>query len=215
MSHIKQHKKISKTAYKMIRPYIENRNFPRYRYIRIFDGLLSPDTAHFFKHIKGFDKFNHLNTPTHHQGVEKCAKFYERMQKKSGKKRAGSFPASWFAHYLVDSLEPAHQFEWKVRGNKKESLKNLRLHLWLERKTKKIKMNDVSDFGFVDIENVKSYIEETSLLIKNLNIQSLFPNEKEKILSLYKEVVIPIQIQSVASGWYRVIKISNMNTASP
>ena len=211
MSHLKQHKRISKTAYKMIKPYIKDHNFPRYRYISIFDKILSPDTIHSFKHIKGFEKFNHHNTPVHSQGVDKCEKFYGKMQDISKKKHTSSFTASWFAHYLVDCLEPAHQFDWKVKGSKKSSLKNLNFHLWLERKTKKIKVNDTSDFDFLNIEDIRSYIEETSLLIKNLDIQNLFPSHKEEILALYRNVVIPLQVRSVASGWYSVLKNNEKN----
>ncbi|MBW6441439.1 hypothetical protein K0B04_00830 [Patescibacteria group bacterium] len=211
MSHLKQHKRISKEAYRMVKPYINNGNFPSYRYIRFFDGFLSPDTLHFFKHIKGFEKFNHLNTDTHSQGADKCEKFYGKMKNRTKKGRAKPFAMSWFAHFLVDCLEPAHLFDWRVRGDIKSSFKNLRCHLWLERKTRKILLEEMKDFDSIEFEDIKSYIQETSLIIKNLNIQDLFPDKKEEILSIYKETVIPLQVQSVASGWYCSIKKLNSN----
>ena len=90
-----------------MKPYISNGNFPRYRNIRVFDGLLSPDTLHFFKHVKGFDKFNHLNIDTHSQGVDKCERFYGKLKKRTKKCRHHYFAISWFAHFLVDCLDIA------------------------------------------------------------------------------------------------------------
>ncbi len=209
MSSLKQHKRISKAAYKLIKPRIKNYCRPNYVLLRIFDTLLNPDIIQSFKFIKGYEKYNHLNTAEHNQGVEKCVKFYEKFQLNSKRKIRGSFTASWFAHFLVDTLEPAHHLDWKIPHELIPSLKNLYFHLWLEKNTKNLEIDEILDFDMKVDNDVRNYIEKNSLIIKDLDIKSLFPNEKEKILYLYREVIIPQQIRSVASFWYSAIRQSD------
>ena len=206
MSNLKQHKNISRSAYKLIKPYIKNHEFPRYIFIKIFDVIFSPDLLHSFKFIKGFDSFNHLNAESHKQGVEKCIKYYEKLQNPHIRKFKKCMIASWFAHFLVDSLEPAHLTEWKIPKNRKATRKNLSKHVKLERYTKKTRTDNVINLEINIDDDLNRYIDEISNNIRDLNILDIFPNDRDKIDYLYKEIVIPLQIKSVASYWYKTFK---------
>jgi hypothetical protein len=209
MSHPKTHRKITKKAYQVVKPYINDGYFPKYRKIYLFDKALNPDVSDFTKHIRGFDKKNHLNTKEHPQALEKAEKYYDRLVKALSKGKGGAKAASWLSHFIADSLEPAHLFEWKVNGSKKSSLQNLRFHSWLERKAKKLKV-ELEEFLYSDDDfDLIEYLKAISEEIRKLDIPNIDPLDFDVIPILYENIIIPIQVQTVALAWCQAARRAN------
>ena len=122
-------------------------------------------------------------------------KLVERLKSKKGVSSA-----SWLGHFITDCLEPMHQIDWKDK-NKKTDLKT---HFWVEMITddfevkKNIKLDNVKD--------VRKYLQEKSEEIRKIKI---IGKPKNKIKKIYNEKVIPQQIKSVASIWYKAVREVN------
>jgi hypothetical protein len=208
VSHIRQHKNILKKAYNLISPKINGYFFPKYKNIRKYDTILSPDTIHAFRFIKGYEKYNHLNTLKHPQGVGFAIKFYEKLVQSLKKRSPSARNASWLSHFIVDSLEPANLVEWRGLG-RKESKNKLACHVWIEKASVKLEV-DVKDVAWTrGGMTLREYIEDKSCELRNLKLFELYPKEREEILDVYREKIIPLQIKSVSRFWYNAILEAN------
>ncbi len=205
MSHLKYHRKVNNAAYLSLKERLKKEYFPKKSNILVYNTILSPDTIHVFKHVYGFESFNHLNSETYNGAYSLALKHYKKLVK-SLKIKKGAFSASWLGHFIVDCLEPMHLFNWKVE-DKKNRRQNLRLHAWTEMSTRNIKAKEQK---IIDIkEPVSNFIKKKSSEIKNIEIKRYYPKQKKKILNIYEEKITPIHVQAVASIWYKAVCEAN------
>lgn len=128
------HQKFDRAAYDLLKPYIKPNTFPKRSLIMEFEGYGGPDGLKF----KGNYKTDHLWDPINKIGhlptwIEIN---YKNLVKalKNGDMEKAAFEAGFMAHYLTDSLTPAHHLShkylleeyknnkyrkrWKVYGHK-------------------------------------------------------------------------------------------------
>lgn len=204
MSHLKYHYKINKVAYQVLKQKLGKKYFPSFAEMFVYTTVLSPDVIHVFKHIYGYETYNHLNTKKHPQALDFAIKHYDKLVKKL-KLNRGALNAAWLGHFIVDSLEPMHLFEWKVE-NKKNRRKKLMIHASIEDSMKNLRI--ISSEIIQIKSSVEEFIKKQSNEIKKLNIQDYYP-DKNKIIKIYEKKIIPMQVQAVASIWYKAVCDSN------
>lgn len=121
------HQRFDREAFRLISPFVDNSKFPRRKDILLFEGVGGPDGLKF----KGSYDTNHLWDPVNEIGhlplwIES---HFDNLVKalKSEDLVEASFHAGWLAHYLTDSLTPAHhishdlvaaEYEEKSRARK-------------------------------------------------------------------------------------------------
>ncbi|MBS1266252.1 MAG: hypothetical protein MAG795_00219 [Candidatus Woesearchaeota archaeon] len=199
MTHPTQHKVILKKAYPVLKNNLENEFFPALNKIQKYESKLGPDTFHVGRFLGFYKKFNHMNSPDFKGALNKINPYYMKLVKNL-KKHKGAKTAAWLAHFCVDALEPTHLEDWRYVKNKKRMKEK---HIWVEINTKHLPIEKT--LSIIQIRSIHKYIEEASNQIRKLKILDLYPNNKTKIFKLYKQKVLPIQVQAVASVWNRAI----------
>lgn len=108
------HQKFDKTAYRLIRPRLQRGCFPTCNQILTFEGMGGPDGLKF----KGSYKTDHEWDPVNKIGHLPLwiSIHYTNLVAalKSGDIVKASFEAGYMAHYLTDSLTPAHHTSTKL-----------------------------------------------------------------------------------------------------
>ena len=114
LNNVGTHQKFDKTAYRLILPLIESEHFPKKRMILNFEGMGGPDGLKF----KGKYKADHLWDPINKIGYLPIwiEIHYKNLvlALKAGDTVKASFEAGFMAHYLTDSLTPAHHTSLKL-----------------------------------------------------------------------------------------------------
>lgn len=108
------HQKFDRAAYRLVAPRIKKGHFPSRREILHFEGYGGPDGLK----VKGPYTTDHLWDPINELGflpvwIESHFKNLVTALKKDDLVEA-SFHAGWMAHYLTDSLTPAHHVSHKL-----------------------------------------------------------------------------------------------------
>jgi len=137
MPHFRYHSKVNKAAYLMLKEKLDQEYFPKKAKLWFYGNIFSPDVAHSFKFLSGYEKFNHMNSEKHEGSLVQSLKQYKKLVRKL-KSKKGAFNAAWLGHFIADSLEPMHQTEWRDK-NKKTRKQKRNFHLWVEHNT--IKLN--------------------------------------------------------------------------
>jgi len=108
------HQKFDKTAYRLLLPLVSNTHFPPRNLILNFEGMGGPDGLKF----KGKYKADHQWDPVNKIGYLPAwidIHFKNLIQAlKDGDMVKASFEAGFMAHYLTDSLTPAHHISLKL-----------------------------------------------------------------------------------------------------
>ncbi len=102
------HQRFDREAFRLLSPLVDHKHFPRRKDILLFEGVGGPDGLKF----KGNYNTNHLYDPINEIGqlplwIESHLGNMARALK-DGDMVEASFHAGWMAHYLTDSLTPAH-----------------------------------------------------------------------------------------------------------
>lgn len=134
LNSVGTHQKFDRTAYGLLKPHIDATKFPNRSLLLRFEGAGGPDGLKF----KGNYKTDHLWDPVNKIGflpmwIEINYKNLVEAMKKGDMEKA-AFEAGFMAHYLTDSLTPAHHMShkylleeyednkyrkrWKVYGHK-------------------------------------------------------------------------------------------------
>lgn len=130
LNNIGTHQKLDKTAFRIFSPYINHQYFPTRNQILKFEGMGGPDGLKF----KGEYKADHLWDPInkigylpvwieiHYQNLVTALKEKDYIK--------AAFEAGFMAHYLTDSLTPAHHVSTKLLTAEYEDASKARLG-WL------------------------------------------------------------------------------------
>lgn len=102
------HQRFDREAYRLISPLVSCQHFPHRKDILLFEGVGGPDGLKF----KGNYNTSHMYDPVNEIGhlplwIESHLDNMTRALKDRDMVEA-SFHAGWMAHYLTDSLTPAH-----------------------------------------------------------------------------------------------------------
>ena len=124
------HQKFDREAYRLLNPLINHEHFPARSDILRFEGIGGPDGLK----VKGNYSTDHLWDPINEIGflpvwIESHFKNLV-IALRSGDKVEASFHAGWMAHYLTDSLTPAHHVSHKLIAAEYEDSSKLRRR-WL------------------------------------------------------------------------------------
>lgn len=110
------HQKLDREAYRILAPMINTRHFPRRKAILNFEGYGGPDGMK----LKGAGKYttDHLWDPINEIGFlpDWIAVHYTHLVAalKAHDYVEAAFHAGYMAHYLTDSLTPAHHLSYKL-----------------------------------------------------------------------------------------------------
>ena len=108
------HQKFDREAYRLISPYIAEGKFPLRKSILNFEGMGGPDGLKF----KGKYSADHLWDPINEIGYLPVwiDVHYQNLVTalKLGDIQKAAFEAGYMAHYLTDSLTPAHHLSFKL-----------------------------------------------------------------------------------------------------
>ena len=124
------HQKFDREAYRLIRPFVKSGSFPHRQAILRFEGIGGPDGLK----VKGNYSTDHLWDPINEIGklpiwIESHFKSMVVDLEKKDMVEA-SFHAGWMAHYLTDSLTPAHHVSHKLLAAEHEDSSKIRRN-WL------------------------------------------------------------------------------------
>lgn len=130
LNNIGTHQKLDKTAFRITSPYMNHQYFPTRNQILKFEGMGGPDGLKF----KGKYTSDHLWDPINKIGYLPVwieihyQNLVEALKQKDYVKAA--FEAGFMAHYLTDSLTPAHHVSNKLLTAEYENASKARLG-WL------------------------------------------------------------------------------------
>lgn len=130
LNNIGTHQKLDKTAFRITSPYFDHKYFPTRNLILKFEGMGGPDGLKF----KGKYTSDHLWDPINKIGYLPVwidihyQNLVEALKQKDYVKAA--FEAGFMAHYLTDSLTPAHHVSNKLLTAEYENASKARLG-WL------------------------------------------------------------------------------------
>lgn len=130
-STVGTHQKFDRAALRLIAPYVRAGSFPTRKQVLNFEGMGGPDGLKF----KGPYKADHQWDPINQIGylplwIESHYKNLVLSLRKGDMVEA-SFHAGWLAHYLTDSLTPAHHTSNKLIAAEYEGAsKTRRRWLW-------------------------------------------------------------------------------------
>lgn len=120
------HQKFDREAYRLIRPALKQGIFPMRREVLQFEGMGGPDGLKF----KGKYKGDHLWDPIKeigHMPVWIEVHYNNLVEAiREGDRIKAAFEAGFMAHYLTDSLTPAHHLSWKEAEAEYENSSKLR-----------------------------------------------------------------------------------------
>ena len=188
MSSLSKHIYLLEESYQLLTDKLGREYFPSYRQLRRYEGLLGPDIFHsvkFFTGIWGYKKFNHMNTKIFSGAIQFSETYYQRLVKKLRMNSSGGKEAAWLAHFIADSIEPAHLSGWR---NGKNQRKKLKKHLWLEKITRGVKNNQKIEITKIS-KPVRNYLLDVSKKIKTLRLSTY--SKPNKLLLIYKNKIVP------------------------
>ncbi len=217
------HQKFDKTAYRILLPNIEKDKFPTKSLILSFEGMGGPDGLKF----KGKYKSDHLWDPINQIGflplwIEIHFKNLIIALKKDDVVKA-SFEAGFLAHYLTDSLTPAHHVSNKLITAEYENSSKARLGwLYFGRKglvsshvmfetgvSTTVALNrlrikfDENLYERIQKDGIKKVVEEESLRIAKLDLYDQFLKKgwSASLAKTVKTVVVRRIPQLISAAW--------------
>lgn len=218
------HQKFDKTAYRLILPMLETEKFPTKTMILKFEGMGGPDglkmKSRAYKADHSWDPVNKIGflpiwIEIHFQNLIAALKAGDLVK--------ASFEAGFMAHYLTDSLTPAHHTSMKLVAAEYENSNRARKSwLYFGRKgllsshlmfeggvSTTIAMNrlrvkfDQDLYENVLKKGIKQVVEEESLRIAKLELydQFLKTGWTASLARTVKAVVVKRIPQLVAAAW--------------
>ncbi len=224
LNTVGSHQKFDKSAYRALQPLIDDRFFPARNQILNFEGMGGPDGLKF----KGKNyRADHLWDPINKIGhlpvwIEIHYKNLIEALKKEDLVKA-AFEAGFMAHYLTDSLTPAHHVSTKLIAAEYENASKVRKnwfyfghkgivssHVMFESGVStsvalnrlKVKF-DHDLYERILKDGIKSVVEDESLRIAKLDLYNQFLKKgwSASLAKTVKAVVVKRIPQLIAAAW--------------
>lgn len=236
LNNIGTHQKLDKTAFRIVAPRIYNKYFPTRNQILKFEGMGGPDGLKF----KGKYKSDHLWDPInkigflpvwidiHYQNLVNALKNKDYIK--------AAFEAGFMAHYLTDSLTPAHHVSTKLIAAEYENASKARLGwLYFGRKgimsshvmfesgvsmtigLNKLRVKYDEDlYERIQSSGIKKVVEDESLRIAKLDLYNQFLKKgwSAGLAKTVKTVVAKRIPQLIAAAWLSAYKDSGHSLKS-
>lgn len=228
LNNIGTHQKLDKTAYRIMHSRINHRDFPSINQILKFEGMGGPDGLKF----KGKYTADHLWDPinkighlpiwieVHFQNLVKALKDKDFVK--------ASFEAGFLAHYLTDSLTPAHHVSIKLIAAEYENASKAKLgwlyfgrkgilssHVMFESGVSmtiglnrlRVKFDD-DLYERIQSSGIKKIVEEESYRIAKLDLYNKFLKHgwSAGLAKTVKTVVAKRIPQLIAAAWLSAYK---------
>lgn len=216
------HQKFDRAAFKLIENKINPKYFPTRTQILKFEGAGGPDGLKF----KGNYKTDHLWDPVNKIGYlpDWVAINFKHMSEAltAGDTIQAAFEAGFMAHYLTDSLTPAHHLShklileeyegnkyrkrWKVYGHKGLMSSHVAFETGISSailfSTIKVKF-DEDLFKRIKKDGIKKVVEEESLAVAKLNLYEQFLKKgwNAALAKSVKATVVKRIPQLIAAAW--------------
>lgn len=224
LNSVGSHQKFDKSAYRSLQPLIDSQYFPSRAQILNFEGMGGPDGLKF----KGKNyRADHLWDPINKIGFLPLwidihfKNLVEALEKKDMVKAA--FEAGFMAHYLTDSLTPAHHVSTKLIAAEYENASKARKswfyfghkgivssHVMFETgistsvALNRLKVKFDTDLYERILKNgIKNVVEDESLRIAKLNLYEQFIKNgwSASLAKTVKTVVVKRIPQLIAAAW--------------
>jgi hypothetical protein len=224
LNNVGTHQKFDKTAYRLILPMLEVEKFPTKTMILKFEGMGGPDglkmKSRQYKADHTWDPVNKIGflplwIEIHFANLVKALKEDDLVK--------ASFEAGFMAHYLTDSLTPAHHHSMKLAAAEyQDSSKARKSWLYFGRKglmsshlmfeggvSTTIAMNrlrvkfDQDLYQQILNKGIRTVVEEESLRIAKLEIYDKFLKTgwTASLAKTVKTVVVKRIPQLIAAAW--------------
>ena len=217
------HQKFDREAFRLISPLVDHTKFPRRRDILKFEGLGGPDGLK----LKGDYNTSHMWDPVNEIGhlpvwIESHHKNMAAALKRGDIVEA-SFHAGWMAHYLTDSMTPAHHISHELVTAEYKDAGKLR-YSWLYWGSKGLMSTHVAfEMGVssavffspirskydakltqkIAANGLAAVVKEESLQVAKLGLYDRFLKKgwTTDLAKAMKSQVIPRTTQLIAAAW--------------
>lgn len=217
------HQKLDREAFRLISPMIRHDHFPRRKHILNFEGYGGPDGLK----VKGQYNSDHLWDPVneighlpswiqvHFENLVDCLKREDYIE--------AGFHAGWMAHYITDSLTPAHHISykliaeeyaeaskltrrWKTWGSKGWKSSHVAFESGISTATMFSPLRLKIDMALVEAvkaHGIEHAIKEESLKIARLGLYEEFIAHgwTTKLAKSVRATVVPRIPQMIAAAW--------------
>lgn len=217
------HQKLDREAYRLVSRMIRRDRFPLRRDILNFEGYGGPDGLK----VKGNYNSDHLWDPVneighlpswiqiHFNNLVDCLKREDYIE--------AGFHAGWMAHYITDSLTPAHHISykliaeeyaeaskmtrrWKTWGTKGWKSSHIAFESGISTATMFSPLRVKFDMALVDLikeKGIEAAIKEESLKIAKLGLYEDFIAHgwTTKLAKSVRATVVPKIPQMIAAAW--------------
>ncbi len=217
------HQKLDREAYRILAPMIKAHHFPRRKMILAFEGYNGPDGMK----VKGTYNTDHLWDPineigflplwirSHYDNLVDALKHEDYVE--------ASFHAGWMAHYITDSLTPAHHVShkliaeeyterskatrgWKTWGSKGWKSSHLAFESGVSAATIFSPLRTKFDLSLAEAikaHGIEAVIKEESLHIAKLHLYEQFIAHgwTTKLAKAVRATVVNRIPQMVAAAW--------------
>jgi len=217
------HQKLDREAYRLVARMIRHDRFPRRRDILNFEGYGGPDGLK----VKGNYSTDHLWDPINEIGhlpswIQIHFTNLVEALKREDYIEAG-FHAGWMAHYITDSLTPAHHISykliaeeyadasrltrrWKTWGSKGWKSSHVAFESGISTATMFSPLRVKFDMGLVDLikeKGIEVAIKEESLKIAKLGLYEEFiaGGWTTKLAKSVRATVVPKIPQMISAAW--------------
>lgn len=222
------HQKFDREAFRLIAPLVVADKFPRRRDILKFEGIGGPDGLK----LKGDYNTSHMWDPVNEIGhlpiwIESHLKNMTSALKRGDIVEA-SFHAGWMAHYLTDSMTPAHHISHELVAAEYKDAGKLR-YSWLYWGSKGLMSTHVAFemgvssamffspirskfnqhiFDRIQDKGLARVVKEESLAVAKLELYDRFLKKgwTTDIARTMKKEVIPKTTQLIAAAWLTAYK---------
>lgn len=217
------HQKLDREAFRVLSPMINTSHFPRRREILKFEGYGGPDGMA----VKGNYKNNHMWDPITETGFLPIwiESHYKNLVAalKAGDQVEAAFHAGYMAHYLTDSLTPAHHvtFEqaatdaeeigrirrnWKAWGIKGSKSSHLAFESGISAATMFTPLRVKADLALTEAiarDGIARVVKAESLKIAKLHLYKEFLKDgwTAKLAKSVRATVVPRIPQMIAAAW--------------
>ena len=231
------HQRFDREAFRLVSPFINHDNFPRRKDILLFEGVGGPDGLKF----KGNYDTNHMWDPVNEIGFlptwieSHLASMTQALREKDMVE--ASFHAGWMAHYLTDSLTPAHhlshdliaaEYEEKSKARKgglywgRKGLMSSHVHFEAGIATSMVMSPIRADFDRALYERIKKHglahcVREESYRISQLGLYDKFLKKgwSSKLAREIKLSVVPRIPQLIAAAWLLAYEQADYSPKAP
>lgn len=237
LNTIGAHQKFDKTAYRLFLPMIDTDHFPPRELVLRFEGMGGPDGLKF----KGKYKSDHLWDPINKIGfLPVWIEIHYKnlvLALRDGDMAKAAFEAGHMAHYLTDSLTPAHHVSTKLMAAEYADASRARRgwyyygrkgvmssHVMFESGVStvvamnRLRINFDQDlFDRIQHRGVRAVVEDESLRIAKLDLYDQFIKKgwSAGLAKTVKTVVVKRIPQLIAAAWLSAYAEAGFEVVTP